>query len=618
MKWGERSVGHFVFLSLCVRVMASAAVAASSSSASAGAAVPADVEFNNVYCLESEQGESTAGKLLLGPSRVVWAARRNNERKRLPLAEVEEVEWCKLSNGCRLRFIARGNMVLSFMGLRDNDLPGVEHFVRKRLSGTEIKKTKISLSGKNWGGLEFEGKSLTFKVDNKPTIDINLNDVINCTNSKNEVALQFRRENDVVGDALAEMRFYVPSAEDSQTSDGGLSGPEAIVRRVSELSDLDSGSGQLVVAFDKLQMLVPRTTFDFQMFSEFVRMLGPTYNTKIFYKDIRKTLMLPSNDPTKIFLVIELTRPLRLGATSYKEIVISLNEDEEIKDSDPVIFNLPPEKLAELPGNPQREMSGRFSHIVGVAFKALSQKRVIGAGKFTSSEGLKCLPCSLKNYSGLLYPLEQNIIFLHRPVHIIPHKHISKVVLNRTATGTMASSNFFEFQIFRKDASTSLDFNNVDKAELNAFQEYLQAKGIPVVRKKEDPLKMPHAGIGGYELGEDSLEGGPSGGVGSILDVDLGGSDSDEDDGAFSASSSSESGDSDEGDDGSGDEEFQMEDAPVSPVHSADEGGKGGRRGSKARRNRGAAGTKRASDGGDEGSEDDGSPDKKKKKKNTK
>lgn len=95
-------------------------------------------------------------------------------------------------------------------------------------------------------------------MDNKPTIDINLNDVINCTNSKNEVALQFRRENDVVGDALAEMRFYVPSAEDSQTSDGGLSGPEAIVRRVSELSDLDSGSGQLVVAFDKLQMLVPR------------------------------------------------------------------------------------------------------------------------------------------------------------------------------------------------------------------------------------------------------------------------------------------------------------------------------------------------------------------------
>lgn len=43
------------------------------------------------------------------------------------------------------------------------------------------------------------------------------------------------------------------------------------------------------------------------------------------------------------------------------------------------------EKLAELPGNPQREMSGRFSHIVGVAFKALSQKRVIGAGKFTRS-----------------------------------------------------------------------------------------------------------------------------------------------------------------------------------------------------------------------------------------
>lgn len=70
-------------------------------------------------------------------------------------------------------------------------------------------------------------------------------------------------------------------------------------------------------------------------------------------------------------------------------------------------------------------LSGKFFEIVGRIFKALTRKKMLGGGSFKSVDDHACIRCSYKADEGSLFPLERNIVFLHKPVLIIRHETIS-------------------------------------------------------------------------------------------------------------------------------------------------------------------------------------------------
>ena len=89
--------------------------------------------------------------------------------------------------------------------------------------GVAVENREHSLRGWNWGKAKFEGNELVFQVGSRAGFEVPLTKMSN-TNlvGKNEVAVEFNTGKDgggkdeVKGDELVEMRFYVPGMKEKE------------------------------------------------------------------------------------------------------------------------------------------------------------------------------------------------------------------------------------------------------------------------------------------------------------------------------------------------------------------------------------------------------------------
>lgn len=151
----------------------------------------------------------------------------------------------------------------------------------------------MCLSGRNWGGLEIDGKTVTFKVDGKPVFDIPLPEVTGANQSKDEVLLEFQPD-DTTGaeaqDTLMGISFHIP--EDNEEFGGeGVDG-DVPARRFLDLimkhTDADVGnSTEAVASFDDIAVSVPRGRFVIQMHMAMMKLLGQSQEYKIKYRYVQ-------------------------------------------------------------------------------------------------------------------------------------------------------------------------------------------------------------------------------------------------------------------------------------------------------------------------------------------
>ena len=76
-------------------------------------------------------------------------------------------------------------------------------------------------------------------------------------------------------------------------------------------------------------------------------------------------------------------------------------------------------------------MSGKYSNLVAKIFKIVTGKKVFVTGKFKSHRDNDAISCSVKANDGLLYPLEKQFIWLHRPPLVIRFDEVSTVEFQR-------------------------------------------------------------------------------------------------------------------------------------------------------------------------------------------
>lgn len=173
---------------------------------------------------------------------------------------------------------------------------------------------------------------------------------------------------------------------------------------------------------------------------------------------------------------VHLSPGIRQGNSQYGYPIMEFPEDEICETK----INATTEQLkAEYASKDGKQilnkrMEGPTYDVLSRVFMALSKIKIIAAKKFTSSEGFKCVTCSLGANSGLLYPLEKSIFFIWKPVSYIRHADIAKVTILRMEQSH--NIKMFDAQIHLKKSATPLVFTGIARNEYEHLMRYLLAK----------------------------------------------------------------------------------------------------------------------------------------------
>ena len=96
----------------------------------------------------------------------------------------------------------------------------------------------------------------------------------------------------------------VAALEGDAEADGEeTSAAQAFHDAIKEKAELGQVAGDLVINFEEVLVLTPRGRYDVDMFTEFLRLRGKTYDYKINYNGISRLFLLPKDDQHDLFIV---------------------------------------------------------------------------------------------------------------------------------------------------------------------------------------------------------------------------------------------------------------------------------------------------------------------------
>lgn len=169
------------------------------------------------------------------------------------------------------------------------------------------------------------GDELAFVVGNKTSFELPLQHVANSNIAgRTEVSLEFMAPSDSLGkkpskgqpDEMVEIRFFVPGqslrvrgsdagSNKSDVEDDGddVSAAQAFHDAIKEKAELGHVSGDIILSFEEVLVLTPRGRYDVDMFPDFLRLRGKTYDYKIVYTSISRLFLLPKDDLHILFIV---------------------------------------------------------------------------------------------------------------------------------------------------------------------------------------------------------------------------------------------------------------------------------------------------------------------------
>lgn len=203
----------------------------------------------------------------------------------------------------------------------------------------------VSFRGWNWGTTDFRGAQpylclqccygllttpltgdeLAFVVGNKTSFELPLQHVANSNIAgRTEVSLEFMAPSDSPGkkpskgqpDEMVEIRFFVPgqslrvrgsdagsNKSDAEDDGDDVSAAQAFHDAIKDKAELGHVSGDIILSFEEVLVLTPRGRYDVDMFPNFLRLRGKTYDYKIVYSSISRLFLLPKDDLHILFIV---------------------------------------------------------------------------------------------------------------------------------------------------------------------------------------------------------------------------------------------------------------------------------------------------------------------------
>ncbi|OLY83941.1 FACT complex subunit POB3 [Smittium mucronatum] len=375
-------------------------------------------------------------------------------------ADIKRIIWQKVARGYGIRILLSNGSMHRLENFDNDSFDELKTSVSKYFHGIHLETRDMSVKGWNWGKTDFEGTNLTFKVDNKPMFDIPMEAVTNSNLAgKNEVSLEIKGADRVQAgtkrklhvDELVEIRFYVPGTApvdpDQPANDGsdgenegstGTSAAQVFYETVKSKADIGQIIGSSIVTFNEVLCLTPRGRYTIDMFKNFLRLRGKTYDYKILFDHISRLFLVTKPDGLHVILVISLSPPIRQGQTRYPYLVFQFLKDDEKQ----VVLNLDNEQLQqEYNGSLRKRYDEPLYKIVSELFCKLTNKHLNIPDSYETVHGANGVKCSLKANEGLLYPLDKGLLFVPKPTQFFPYSEISSIVF----TSREEYNNLFDY-----------------------------------------------------------------------------------------------------------------------------------------------------------------------------
>eukprot|EP00980_Cylindrotheca_fusiformis_P004799 scaffold1028_cov135-Cylindrotheca_fusiformis.AAC.9 len=406
----------------------------------------------------------------------------------------------------------------------------------KDLLDVDLVKYNMSAAGAQYGISKMTGKKLTFRhciledADEEgeefevrqgdEMMSLDLAEVSQCVlpgNNRNEIELQFP-ETDAVeanNDQLVSIRFYIPPDPEGDPADRTIKTPaELLQQKIMSTANIRKTTGDIIVDFDpdKGVFLTPRGRYSIELYERFFRMRGLKYDYKIKYDDISRLFLLPKPDEVHMAFVIALDKPIRQGQQRYQHLVFQTN-----KDPDEVTVNLDEETLKKDYGDDlQPVMRGALSNLIAKTFKVIAKKKVFIPGKFSNVNQQACVKCALRANEGLLYPLEKQFVFIHKPPILIRFNEVESVEFQRYAGGQGSTRNFDLSVTLKANASVGSTpqeyiFSGIDRSDYSSLYNFLSGKNIRIKNLQDSAVEMVPTPV----YNEDEIYGGPDDDMGA-------------------------------------------------------------------------------------------------------
>ncbi|OCB88915.1 SSrecog-domain-containing protein [Sanghuangporus baumii] len=453
-------------------------------------------QFDNIY----HELEPQVGKFRMAASGMAWMNSETKAVVSVPAGEIKWAQWMRVARNFRLRIgLKEKGKRENFDGFMRDDHDKLTSLMKQHY-GIILETKEITFKGWNWGATDFQGQDLAFLVSNKTAFELPLQKVANSNIAgRTEVSLEFAtsaasRPSKSAADELVEIRFYVPGTSTKETgSDAGeeqgegdeeeTSAAQAFHDAVKEKADLGEVSGDMIVNFEEILVLTPRGRYDMDMFPDFLRLRGKTYDYKINYDGISKLFLLPKDDQHVLF-ILSLMNPIRQGQTRYHFLVMQFDREEEIKAE----LNIDDEELEKYEKLQKSYESSSFE-VVSSIFRSLSRNKIIGSGSYSSRTGHPGIKANLKAVQGDLFILEKYIFFVAKTPLLIEFSDIHQVTFSRVG-GPMATSRTFDLVIVTKSGPEHT-FSSINKEEHENLEGYLKGKKLRVKSTMAEDLAAP-------------------------------------------------------------------------------------------------------------------------------
>jgi structure-specific recognition protein 1 len=463
-----------------------------------------EVTLSNIFWGHSD------GVLALSSSGILWRSRTTEAQKKLNKDEIVTILWTPMGEkNHHVKVYQKGGKYVRFTGLKAKDIDLLKQHV-ENIFDRELEKEKVTSIGGNWGEMKFEGTNLNFRdKDDASILEIPLNLVSQCAlPGKNEVELQFHEDDTVAGDeeTLVEMRLYLPSSsnvtsttnenDDQEENSRVFQTAESFRDEVLQRANIRNVTGKSIVELDETigTFLTPRGRYGVEIYANFLRMHGKTFDYKIMYSNINRCFLLELPNGINTAFVISLEEPIRQGKQGYPHLVLQLSKEDVHID-----VHLSTEEIKKYNGNIHERMSGTLPQIVATLFKFIIGKKVYTSGKFKTHSGDRGIKCAVKAQSGVLFPLEKSFMFIHKPTTFIRYEEIEYIEFQRYAgqTGSSASRNFdllVSCKSVGGEPAREVVFSAIDRREFPELSQFLTSKKLRVRNLKEDATSTSSGG----------------------------------------------------------------------------------------------------------------------------
>ncbi|XP_035794839.1 FACT complex subunit Ssrp1-like [Anopheles albimanus] len=422
-------------------------------------------DFLEYSSISSEiRGAMCPGKLKMTDTAIVFKSDKTGKVEQINANDIELLNYQRFVGSFGLRVFLKNGSLHRFLGFT-GDEGKIADFVKKNYKLDMLEK-ELSMRGWNWGAVHFKGAVLSFDVENKTSFEIPLNHVSQCNVGKNEVTVEFHR-NDDAPVSLMEMRFHIPTSESAD-----IDPVEAFQENVMKQASVISVSGDAIAIFREIHCLTPRGRYDIKVFQTFFQLHGKTYDFKIPTSSVLRLFLLPHKDNRQMFFVISLDPPIKQGQTRYHFLVTLFQMDEETNIELPFSEEELKEKYED---KLTKELSGPVYEVLGKIMKVIINRKLTGPGSFIGHSGTPAIGCSFKAAAGYLYPLERGFIYVHKPPVHIRFEEIASVNFARSGGSTRS----FDFEIELK-TGTVHTFSSIEKEEYSKLFDFISSKKLHV------------------------------------------------------------------------------------------------------------------------------------------